>query len=55
LGSEECEIKFEKGIHALITRPAEKNADGNMNWIKCVYLGLQIDDFGESLEKIGKD
>jgi hypothetical protein len=20
---------------------AKKNADGSMNWIKCVYLGLQ--------------
>jgi hypothetical protein len=55
LGTEKSEIKFEKGIHALISRPAKKNADGGMNWIMCVYLGLQIGEFRQSLEEIDKD
>jgi hypothetical protein len=55
LGSEESEIKFEKGIHALTTRPAKKNADRSMNWIKCVYLGLQIGEFRKSVEEIDRN
>jgi hypothetical protein len=55
LGTEESKIKFEKGIHALTTRPAKKNADGSMNRIKYVYLGLQIGEFRDSLEKSAND
>jgi len=40
LGSEESEIKFEKGIHALATRPAKKNADGSMNLVPLNHAGI---------------
>jgi hypothetical protein len=36
-------------------RPAEKNADISMNWVKCVYLGLRTGEFRESLEESDKD
>jgi hypothetical protein len=55
LGTEKSEIKFEKGIHAFMTRPTKRNTDEGMNRIECVYLGLQIGEFRQSLEEIDKD
>ena len=39
----------------LLASGAKKNADGSMNWIKCVYLGLQLGEFRKNFEAFNKD
>jgi len=38
-------VKFKKGDHELTTHLEKKDADDCMENVKCVYLGVQIEQF----------
>jgi galactokinase len=38
-------VKFEKDKHELTTHLEKKDADDCMNNVKCVYLGVQVEQF----------
>lgn len=44
-------VKFEKEGQELTTHLEKKDADDCMNNIKCVYLGIQIEQFIKNFEE----
>jgi hypothetical protein len=48
-------VKFKKNKHELTTHLEKKDADECMNGIKCVYLGVQIEQFIKNFEIIEKE
>ena len=44
-------ISFKRGTEALTTHLEKKDADECMNGIKCVYLGVQIQQFIKNFEE----
>jgi len=44
-------VKFKKGAQELTTHLDKKDADDCMNNIKCVYLGVQIEQFIKNFEQ----
>lgn len=43
-------LKFNKGEQELITYLDKKDADARMNNIKCIYLGVQVEQFINNFE-----
>ena len=43
-------VEFRKGGHALATHLEKKDADDCMDGIKCVYLGVQVEQFLRNFE-----
>lgn len=44
-------ITFKRGAEALTTHLEKKDADDCMNGIKCVYLGVQVEQFIKNFEE----
>jgi hypothetical protein len=44
-------ITFKRGTEALTTHLEKKDADDCMNGIKCVYLGVQVEQFIKNFEE----
>ncbi|MCK5511677.1 MAG: hypothetical protein KAI96_02650 [Thermodesulfovibrionia bacterium] len=44
------DVKLKKDSHELITHIEMKDADECMDGIKCIYLGVQIDQFIRNFE-----
>jgi hypothetical protein len=44
-------VQFKKGTQELTTHLEKKDADDCMNGIKCVYLGVQIEQFIKNFEE----
>lgn len=44
-------VRFKKGYHELTTHLEKKDADDCMDGIKCVYLGVQIEQFIRNFEE----
>ncbi len=44
-------VQFKKGSQELTTHLEKKDADECMNGIKCVYLGVQIEQFIKNFEE----
>ena len=44
-------VQFKKGAQELTTHLEKKDADDCMNGIKCVYLGIQIEQFIKNFEE----
>jgi len=44
-------ISFKRGTEALTTHLEKKDADDCMNGIKCVYLGVQVEQFIKNFEE----
>jgi hypothetical protein len=44
-------VQFKKGTQELTTHLEKKDADDCMNGIKCVYLGIQIEQFIKNFEE----
>lgn len=44
-------LKFRKGAQELTTHLEKKDADDCMNNVKCVYLGVQIEQFIRNFEQ----
>jgi hypothetical protein len=44
-------VQFKKGAQELTTHLEKKDADDCMNGIKCVYLGVQIEQFIKNFEE----
>lgn len=45
-------VSFKKNSHELTTHLEKKDADDCMNGIKCVYLGVQIEQFIKNFEEV---
>lgn len=43
-------VRFKKGANELTTHLEKKDADDCMNNIKCVYLGVQVEQFIKNFE-----
>lgn len=43
-------VRFKKGTNELTTHLEKKDADDCMNNIKCVYLGVQVEQFIKNFE-----